>query len=330
MTHNNSNPLHPNNPLGPLGQPPAAVTGGLADILGPFNPLGPQGPQGPLTAGIVRGPLLPRGPMHQPNPVATFFGRRHPFMFDRPAIDRAALPLVIRQVLERPVSYYEELKSAKPGPHDKPLTNVAFILDVSESMNKGKRATIDGFNDQVQVVRAGAEGAGETAFTEVQFNGQVSVRRVAAELSTLVPLTEETYKPDGSTSLYDALGDTIEALLLTPRMAAPTTATLVTLFTDGDENSSSRYDAAVLGELVKRLEATGRWTFALVGPKASVRNLASMLSVRESNVAGYNPESVEDRIHVMGRMRDANTSYMTMRSMGMTQASCLYDDNATS
>lgn len=257
-------------------------------------------------------------------PVQQFFTQRFGPLFERQAIDLATLPAVIRQVLERPLSFYEELAKSKPAAADKPLTNVAFILDVSDSMETGKGATIEGFNEQVKVVRKGAEGAGETTFTEVQFSDTVQVRRVASSLDTLVPLSDESYVPDGMTALYDALGDTIAALLQTPRMDSPATATLVTLFTDGGENSSSRYDAQVLSELVKRLEATGRWTFALVGPRGSVDTLADTLSVKRGNVAGYNPESVADRKTVFGKVGTASASFMSMRSVGATQACALY------
>lgn len=264
------------------------------------------------------------GPLQ--GPAAQFFQRHHGNPLGRPAIDRSQLPEVIQQVLAQPVSIYEELRSLKPGPMDTPLTNVAFVLDKSSSMETGKSATIEGFNDQVRVVTEGAKTAGETTFTEVQFSSGVEVRRVAAALSTMSKLTNETYVPSGWTALYDALGDTICALLMTPRIGSVLTANLVTLFTDGEENQSTRYDTEILSELIKRLEATGRWTFALVGPRGGVTTLAKLLAVKQTNVAGYNPASVEERVQVMGRMSSASASYMNMRSMGVTQACALYGD----
>src|SRR5690606_6118211 len=120
------------------------------------------------------------------------------------------------------------------------------------------------------------------------------------DVDHLVPLTMQSYKPAGSTALFDALGDTLSALLGTPNIYSAATATLVTLFTDGQENSSSRYDSAVLSEVIKRLEATGRWTFALIGPTQGVSSLAEMLHVPQGNVQGYDPSSVAERTQVFG------------------------------
>lgn len=261
----------------------------------------------------------------QANPIARFFHNAQ-HAVKTSTEDLGGLPAVIRDVLSRPVSYFKELASQSPAPAEKPLTNVAFILDTSGSMETGKGSTIEGFNNQVQVVREGAKLAGETTFTEVQFATEVNVRCVSASLNTLQPLSDATYRPDGMTALYDALGDTIEALLRTERIHSAATATLCTLFTDGEENQSKRYNTTVLSELIQRLEATGRWTFALVGPRGSVTDLAKLLSVKEGNVTGYDPNSVKDRQAAFTRVQAASTSYMSMRSVGATQAHGLFSD----
>ena len=265
--------------------------------------------------------------------VADFFNHktgvqpRRPFLPAQPYVGKApsrALPAVVQALLDKPVSFFEEMATRIATPTDEPLTNVAFILDDSSSMEKGLSATIEGFNNQVNVVRKGARDAGRTTFTETHFSSTVRIRRVAAALETLQPLTDESYVPHGWTALYDALGDTIAALLDTEGIDAPLTATLVTLFTDGGENYSTTYSGSVLGELIKRLEATKRWTFALVGPEGGVRALGDLLAVKKGNITGYNPDSVEDRKRAFGLVASASASYMTMRSTGMTQAVGLY------
>lgn len=235
------------------------------------------------------------------------------------------LPANIQAVLAKPVAWFKE-HGTGPGTGCAPLTNIAFLLDRSTSMKKDKGAAIEGFNAQVEVVREGAKGAGATTFTEVQFDTVVDIRCVAGDLAQLQPLNDETYLPNGWTALYDALGDTIAALLSTPGIDNPNTAMLVTLFTDGEENRSSRYDSTTLKALVERLEATGRWTFALVGPLQSVTGLAQLLSVRQKNIAGYDVTSVQDKRKAFAKVAGASASFMTMRSVGGTQSSSLYDD----
>lgn len=236
------------------------------------------------------------------------------------------LPAEIKAVLDFPVEHFKKLaETATPTPGVEPLTHVAFVLDKSSSMKHGIDVTMEGFNKQVDVVCEGAKEAGKTLFTQAQFSDQVTLTDVATSLDHMAKLTPATYVPCGMTALYDGLGDTIAALLRTPHINEPTTATLVTVFTDGDENASRRYTPSVLSELIKRLEATGRWTFALVGPRTSVTDLAKLLSVPVSNVQGYDPSSIQGRASAFSAMANASTTYMSMRAVGATQAHSLYE-----
>jgi len=243
-----------------------------------------------------------------------------------------SLPPLVRALLERSVESFKPREPIAFDPKDA-LTHVAFVLDSSSSMNHGKGATVEGFNAQLQVVREGAKLAGKTTFTDVHFDSYVKVRGVTKELGEhtegqLLELTDQTYLPCGSTALYDALGETIAQLLSTPAIEAPSTAVLVTLFTDGEENASRVYDAATLKALVERLEATQRWTFALVGPRQGVTGLADLLSVRRKNIAGFDVSSVADKRAAFGKAAGANAAYMSLRAMGQSASASLYDDSS--
>lgn len=277
----------------------------------------------PVQSQIARHPFISDPTMAPASPcVPAFFEKRAQLN-----LNPWQLPVAVRAILDKPVSYFKELASQKPVLGAKPLTNVAFVLDKSASMGdaRGKKeSTIEGFNTQVAVVRRGAETAGRTLFTEVQYGSSVEVKCVGAPIDTMRQLDSASYVTQGMTALYDGLGDTIAALLETEGVNEASTGTLVTLFTDGGENFSTRYGAEVLRELVERLEATGRWTFALVGPRGSVNSLAGLLSIKQANVAAYNPESVQSRTEVFGAVAGASANYMSLRSTGITQSACLY------
>lgn len=238
-------------------------------------------------------------------------------------------PLVL-ELLERSVDSFKPTETATFNPASA-LTHVAFILDSSGSMNHGKEATIEGFNAQLQVVKQGAELAGRTLFTEVHFDNEVKTRTWVEDLSVqadeaLLAMTAESYQPRGGTALYDALGSTIARLLATPEISAPSTAVLVTLFTDGHENASQAYDAGVLKKLVERLEATQRWTFALVGPQNTISGLAELLSVKRKNITGFDVHSVSDKRKAFEKTSVASAKYMALRAQGATSCDELYDD----
>jgi hypothetical protein len=101
---------------------------------------------------------------------------------------------------------------------------------------------------------------------------------------------------------------------------------LVTLFTDGEENSSRIYDLATVKALIERLEATGRWTFALVGPMQTVTSLGDLLSVKQKNVSGYDARSIVDKKRAFDRMSTSSCAYMTSRSLGIKQKDDFFGD----
>jgi hypothetical protein len=259
---------------------------------------------------------------HKSNPLIDHFKQRN--QLEKTTVN-PTIPAVIQDLLSKPVSYFKDNPS-KPDAGKAPLTNVAFILDCSGSMEHGKDATIEGFNTQVSVVREGAKDAGRTTFTDVHFSHDVELRCVAGSIDELQQLDDKTYQPGGNTALLDALGCTIAALLPTPDINSPDTAMLVTLFTDGEENSSRIYDVATVKALVERLEATGRWTFALVGPMQSVTSLGEMLSVKQKNVSGFDSSSVRDKRRAFDAMSTSSAFYLSQRSVGIRQTDDFFGD----
>lgn len=270
--------------------------------------------------------------LNNPNPVMNFFDLRAAAI-PGPRLGgytehasgpvKAPLPENVRALLAKPVSYFKEMAHSGAA-RGAPLTQVAFALDRSTSMGPYRDTVITGYNAQVEVTRLGAATVGETRFTEVQFDTRAVLRQLATSLDNVPALTLENYLPQGCTALYDALGLTIASLLDTEGIDNPNTACLVTLFTDGEDNSSVTYDPALLGQLVERLEATGRWTFALLGPKGSIDSLAQRLKVARSNVKAYDPASRASVQHAFASTAIAGSQYMSMRAMGATQASALY------
>lgn len=241
-----------------------------------------------------------------------------------------ALPSRIRRILETPLAVFEALKNEQAAAGTQPLTYVGFVLDRSGSMQTGKAETIAGFNAQIEVIKAETATAGETRLGMVDFADVPTVRYMGQGLSALTALTDENYKPGGYTALFDGIGVMIAELLAQARMESPETAVLVTIFTDGEENASRVYSSTTLKALITRLEATGRWTFALVGPGATAMNLADLLAVDRSNVAGFDPDSVDSRGDVMIAMKLAGSKFMNSRSRGLKSSKGLYKDEKES
>jgi hypothetical protein len=86
---------------------------------------------------------------------------------------------------------------------------VTLILDETGSMQDCKGAAIAGFNQYVASLR---QEPAETRFTLTLFNsGKTEVRYRNVRVSAVQDLDVETYRPDDTTPLYDAIGRTLNA-----------------------------------------------------------------------------------------------------------------------
>ena len=246
-----------------------------------------------------------------------------PFAALHPQVPAAktGLSQLVQQLLAQPLESFTQ-----PSSEAEPITYAAMLLDESGSMTIHRASALDGFNSQVEVIREGAKGAGKTRVSLTKFSSVPRPVIVASPVEALLPLEPAQYKPSGGTALFDAIGLTIEQLLEQPAIHSPTTAVLVAIFTDGEENSSVRYDGATLKQLILRLEATGRWTFTLMGPQGNSVELASILNISKGNVSTFNPGDQSSTKEAFGTMAGATASYMAMRGMGITASASLYSD----
>lgn len=252
------------------------------------------------------------------------FGQQ-PFQAPDAAVAGRNLSEPVRKLLATPLSEFNRLAVDPAAPA---ITHTALVLDESTSMRRHARSAVEGFNSQVAVIREGAKSAGTTLVTLTQFASLARPMLVARPVEELRELNGETYNPNGGTALFDAIGLTIELLLEQPAIAGGNTAILVSAFTDGEENMSTRYSPETLKQLISRLEATGRWTFTLMGPAGTSLELADVLNISRGNVATFDPTSDASTQTAFAAMSGAAQSYMAMRGMGMTSSSALYSDGA--
>jgi hypothetical protein len=69
-----------------------------------------------------------------------------------------------------------------------------------------------------------------------------------ADISTVEEYQMSEYQPGGTTPLYDTMGETLTQL---EKVATENDLVLVTIITDGYENSSREYDSEKINELIK-------------------------------------------------------------------------------
>lgn len=152
-----------------------------------------------------------------------------------------------------------------------------IILDESGSMQSIKKEAIDSVNETVQTIRS-AEKKNEDQehfVSLVTFNNDVKTVYDCVPAKEVKELTSESYCPDCCTALYDAMGTSLNALRL---QIAEKDRVLVTVVTDGYENSSREYTNKAIKALVDELKGKG-WVFAYIGANHDVEQVAASISI---------------------------------------------------
>ena len=129
---------------------------------------------------------------------------------------------------------------------------VTLILDETGSMQDCKGAAIAGFNHYVASLR---QEPAETRVTLTLFNSRkTEVRYQAAPVARVHDLDVETYRPNDTTPLYDAIGRTLTAA----RQEVPAgVRRLCVILTDGEENASKEFSRSQIFDMIKAYETRG-------------------------------------------------------------------------
>ena len=159
-----------------------------------------------------------------------------------------------------------------------------IILDESGSMRRIYTQALDGANETIQTIRAAQEAADDQkqflTFVTFDSGNQVPVRTIIDTLpiTEVKNLTEADYRPNGCTPLYDAMGQSLTTL---ERKVQEGDSVLVTVITDGMENSSREYSGKMVKEMVSRLRTKG-WTFVYIGANQDAVEVAKSLDIENA------------------------------------------------
>ena len=163
------------------------------------------------------------------------------------------------------------------------ITNIynLIILDESGSMSSIYEQALGGANETIQTIRSAQASATDQkqflTFVTFDSGASVSVRTIidAMPIENVKDLTKDDYRPNGCTPLYDAMGKSLTAL---EQKVTEDDQVLVTIITDGMENSSHEYTGASVYEIVKRLRAKG-WTFVYIGANQDAVEVARKMNI---------------------------------------------------
>jgi hypothetical protein len=173
-----------------------------------------------------------------------------------------------------------------------------LIVDKSGSMSDCIDNTINGFNEQVNRIKQKELEfeeeeitIGLTTFNTFSDHHYFQIAPQNAEL-----LNYQNYRPNGSTSLLDAVGETITQIeRKTIECVIPTTV-IVVILTDGHENTSKSYNLVDIRTMISRLEQTDKWTFSFIGATLDAVNVAESMNIKKQNSFAFNKNEMNDSV----------------------------------
>ncbi len=207
------------------------------------------------------------------------------------------------------------------NPH---LTEIAYILDRSGSMQPMQEPAVSAFND---FVKTQLDVPGDARLTLIQFDDAYEVPIAALRLQDVPQLTAATYVPRGSTALLDAIGRTIKEtdtrLQKLPAANQPGKV-IITVFTDGMENASSDYTVKHISDLIRLYRDEKGWEFIfLAANQDAIATAATMrIDACSTGNVSYSMKGVRSTGSAMSRKVRA----MRMKSGGNMDAQAMEDD----
>ncbi|MFZ4594967.1 MAG: vWA domain-containing protein [Verrucomicrobiaceae bacterium] len=207
------------------------------------------------------------------------------------------------------------------NPH---LTEIAYILDRSGSMQPMQEPAVAAFNDFIKIQ---LDVPGDARLTLIQFDDAYEVPVSAKPIQDVPQLTAATYTPRGSTALLDAIGRTIKEtdrrLQASPEAEQPGKV-IVAIFTDGQENASQEYTAKHISDLIRLFRDTKGWEFLfLAANQDAIATAGAMqMSASLSGNVSYTAKGVKSSGSAMARKVRA----MRMKSSGTMDTQAMEDD----
>ena len=202
-----------------------------------------------------------------------------------------------------------------------------IILDESGSMSGLEKVSVDGVNETIQTIKTSYEQLPEQEqlLTFVTFSDMgESFCRTKLKLAPISQVNEfkpSDYQPNGCTPLYDTMGLTLTEL---EESATDSDIVLVTIITDGHENSSRRYDADKIKELIKRLDEKD-WVFTYIGANQDAILEAGKIGI--NNAMNYSAD--EEGTREMWEKERNSRTYLMQRARGGVPKSRLKSDYFT-
>jgi hypothetical protein len=166
-----------------------------------------------------------------------------------------------------------------------------FVVDQSGSMAGLENQTIEGFNTQLKTIKKLKEEFPQNDYivSVTYFENEVFDVIRFGKVEDIPLLNKENYNPGSSTSLLDAIGQTIYSIeeKFGNEINEDKATVVLVILTDGYENSSRKYSYNQIAKDIDRLNETNKWIFTFLGAGINAQSITNRINIRSQNVASF-------------------------------------------
>ncbi len=199
----------------------------------------------------------------------------------------------------------------------KKVLHVMFILDETGSMGMIKDDVIGSFNTFIEDLAK--EKSVTHKFSLVKFNtSHQELVHNAVSIANVIPLTKDTYKPDDTTPLYDAIAKGINSL-------GKKKNALFIIQTDGQENASLEYTQRQVFDMITEKTNAG-WRFIFMGSNQDAWQTGQGLGIAKADTLSYDPSQSPRAMNLVAKGVATYAQSVSQGNKG-SSAGNLLDDN---
>lgn len=166
------------------------------------------------------------------------------------------------------------------------MIELVFILDESGSMRGLEKDTIGGFNSTIAKQK---KEDGECLVSTVCFSNSQRVVHDRVNLRDVKELTEDDYRPCGSTALIDTVASSIKHIKMVHRYIRKEDRPDKVMFiitTDGMENASHKYSLNETKKMIEECKENG-WEFIFLAANIDAYETARDYGFDEGSTVNY-------------------------------------------
>lgn len=166
-------------------------------------------------------------------------------------------------------------------------TEIIFIIDKSGSMAHLAADTIGGFNGFITSQKA---LDGKAMLTTVLFDTTWKTLHDGVDIHEVKSMTDSDYVAYGGTAMLDAIGETINKVQDRHDKlgSEKPEKVLFVITTDGEENSSRKFNKAQIEKMIKHQTNGHGWEFMFLGANMDAVKEAESIGICSSHAEGYN------------------------------------------